>query len=152
MRRVAIAVLMGVTVGACGGGGSAADESAFMEWYRQNEDRRMEVLEGAENIVDPEVLRHSQAEGLAEARATCGELAEAASGDAVANRSLSVQMENSLTGRYFVDAAIRWVCPGREGVVDRLIEEGTVDQRQKCEEVPEAIGCGGNGLDPLDSN
>jgi hypothetical protein len=84
---------------------------------------------------------HTVAEGLASARGTCRELESAGTVDDLDD--IARRMENSLSGRYFVDAAVRWVCPDQEGRVDELIESGVVDYRALCDEDEGDIGCAG---------
>lgn len=142
--RAVIAVLVVFALSACGGGeGSAggADEEAFANWYEETEAARLEVAgTGA--------ARHSQAEGIASARSTCEDLGEAAEGDEAAEADIRRRMENSLSARYFLDTSIRWMCPEHDAVLEELIDQGAVDEREHCEELPDYVGCKA-GPDPL---
>jgi hypothetical protein len=136
MRAAVAVLLVCLTLGGCGSGGGESDEDSFAS----NQDRRQAAAGG-----DPDV--HTVAEGLASARGTCRELESAGTVDDLDD--IARRMENSLSGRYFVDAAVRWVCPDQEGRVDELIESGVVDYRALCDEDEGDIGCAG-GIDPLD--
>lgn len=138
--RTAIAVLLVcLALAGCGNDSPKPDDGAFSAWYSANEERRQEAAGGDADV-------HTVAEGLATARATCRELETAGSVDELDD--IARRMENSLSGRYFVDAAVRWVCPGEEGRTEELIESGVLDYRALCDEDERDIGCV-RGLDPL---
>ena len=146
VRSIVAAALL--VLGGCGGD-SGPDEDAFSDWYTGNQERRREFLEDSgTDEADYEI--YTAAEGLAQARSLCRELEQ--SEDLVDLEGISNRMENSLSGRHFVDAAVEWICPGEAHTVDDLIDAGTLDMRALCEENPEAdIGCGGPPADdPLD--
>ena len=141
IRDCVVALALCVAVGACGGGGRGVDEEAFSDWYSATEAERQEVA-------GDDVDKYTVAEGLAEARSTCRELEGANAVDELDD--ISRRMENSLGGRYFIDATTEWICPDEAEVIEDLIEAGTVDYRAVCEEDEDDIGCSVPGPDPLD--